>query len=1011
LPFTVLSIGKLARGQAGYYLDQARRSVDRRTSLTSGVEDYYLGGPEAAGEWIGSLAIAFALTGTVEDDELRLALDARSPGTGELLPRRPLRVPGFDVTFSAPKSVSVLFGVGGHRIRAEVRHAHDRAVAAAFGYLERNAAGSRRGRGGHEAIRGRGLLAAAFRHRTSRAGDPQLHTHVLIANVTCGADGVWRSLDGRRLYAHAKTAGYLYEARLRAELTRSLGVAWTRPRNGIADIVGVPLAVLRAFSRRRAEIERELRRLNLDGAAAAQVAALNTRRRKDYDVTPEQLAPEWRARARRLGIDAATIEAQVVGQWRPPGLVGRSLDTLRSLLASPSGLTCERSVVTRRDAIQMWCDRLPPGLDMTVERIEREVDALLRSDAFLPVLAPRPAATATIRRRDGRTVTAIPDERQYTTPDLVAAEQRIIRSATEGEAPVAAPTAVTRAIADRPALADEQADMVRRLTRDPARISVVVGKAGAGKTYALEAARAAWESSGLTVMGAAVARRAARELEEGSGIVSTSIAALLADLERAPALTLPPRTVVVIDEASLLPTRQLDTLVTHVVRADAKLVLVGDHRQLPAIQAGGAFEGLARRLGAIELTENRRQEAEWERAALDLLRDGQAPEALAMYRDHDRLVIGDDAASIRAALVSDWWQGGEVGDALMIAFRRADVRELNARARELMSRANRLGPETLDLPYGAFAAGDRVVLRRNDRRRSVANGDRGTVVRVDPAGERLEVAIGQRHVTLDASYLAVRGGRSALTHGYAVTGHVAQGMTVDRALVLGTDTLFQEWGYVAMSRGRTVNRFYAVASAPERDEFAPAEGRHDPIADITAALERSQAKLMATDLGRIAFEHGDALEREVATLRADGAASTEATIRELRRTRLALQEDATGGPIERMLEQDRHAALAETARRLETGLGEPELTTMARVSVLQRELRRREHRATTARRLIVSPDMFEAIGPRPERPLELARWCRNATTFELADRAEVGTRRHLSSGRVSREPAPPGRTG
>ena len=187
----------------------------------------------------------------------------------------------------------------------------------------------------------------------------------------------------------------------------------------------------------------------------------------------------------------------------------------------------------------------------------------------------------------------------------------------------------------------------------------------------------------------------------------------------------------------------------------------------------------------------------------------------------------------------------------MIAFRRADVRELNARARALMEQNGRLGSNALQLRHAEFAAGDRVVLRRNDRRRGVANGDRGTVLEVDLARRTLDVAIGHRRVTLDDSYLAGRGGRPAITHGYAVTGHVAQGMTVDRALILGTDSLFQEWGYVAMSRGRTMNRFYAVASSPERDEFAPSDGRHDPIADITAALERSRAKVMASDVGRI----------------------------------------------------------------------------------------------------------------------------------------------------------------
>ena len=168
--------------------------------------------------------------------------------------------PGFDLTFSAPKSVSVLFGIGDDELRAVLRDAHDGAVIDALGYLEREAAVTRRGPGGVHAIAGNGFVAAAFRHRTSRAGDPQLHTHVLVANLTLGADGRWSTLDGRRIYAHAKTAGYLYEARLRSLLTRELGVEWTPVRNGIADIAGVPPTVLRAFSRRRADIEAELER-------------------------------------------------------------------------------------------------------------------------------------------------------------------------------------------------------------------------------------------------------------------------------------------------------------------------------------------------------------------------------------------------------------------------------------------------------------------------------------------------------------------------------------------------------------------------------------------------------------------------------------------------------------------------------------------------------------------------------------------------------------------------------
>ena len=206
----MLSIGKLATGQAEYYLEQAHGSVTRAAAVRSGVEDYYLGGPEADGIWAGAGAAALGLRGTVGARELDRVLNGEHPATGEPLGRvLKARVPGFDLTFSAPKSVSVLFGIGDDELRATLRDAHDQAVLDALGYMERTAAVTRRGPGGVHAIAGNGFVAAAFRHRTSRAGDPQLHTHVLVANLTLGVDGQWSTLDGRRIYAHAKTAGYL----------------------------------------------------------------------------------------------------------------------------------------------------------------------------------------------------------------------------------------------------------------------------------------------------------------------------------------------------------------------------------------------------------------------------------------------------------------------------------------------------------------------------------------------------------------------------------------------------------------------------------------------------------------------------------------------------------------------------------------------------------------------------------------------------------------------------------
>src|SRR4051794_41328840 len=208
--------------------------------------------------------------------------------------------------------------------------------------------------------------------------------------------------------------------------------------------------------------------------------------------------------------------------------------------------------------------------------------------------------------------------------------------------------------------------MVRRLVLDPDAVAVVVGQAGTGKTFALDAAREAWEASGHRVRGAALARRAARELEHGAGIESTSITALLDTLRKRPLSTLGDDGVLVIDEAGMVPTRELAEIVEHVQRVEAKLVLVGDHRQLPELGAGGAFRGLLTRVPVIELTENRRQAAEWEREALMLVRSGPAGEAVSAYALHDRIVAGEDATAVRARLVADWWTAHDPDGALMV---------------------------------------------------------------------------------------------------------------------------------------------------------------------------------------------------------------------------------------------------------------------------------------------------------------------------------------------------------
>ncbi len=872
----MLSIGKLGAGQADYYLE----------AVGQGVEDYYAGAGEAPGAWAGSAAGELEVFGQVEGGLLHRALSGQHPQTGDPLVKPPggggVRVPGFDLTFSAPKSVSVLFGLGDAGLSGEVRAAHEAAVGAALGYMERQGAVARRGHGGTESVLGNGFLAAAFRHRTSRAGDPQLHTHVLVANMTRGPDGRWTALDARRLYVNAKTGGYLYQAQLRAELTRRLGVEWGPVRRGQADLAGIPPGVLRAFSRRRAELEQRMAERGERSSRAAQVAALDTRQAKDYSVAAESLGEEWRERARTLGLEPEHLRELVgraVARELDPGAVAAVEDEL----VGSEGLTGRRSTFTRRDVLQAWCERLPQGAD--VEVVEGLADELLAGDRVVPLAADVRGLTHSdvVRRADGRVVPATVEERRYSTPELLALERRIIdgsRGRRDEQAGTVSADRVDAVLSARPELSTEQVRMVRRLLSGGEGVQVVVGPAGTGKTFALDAARAGWEAEGYHVIGAALARRAARELQDGAGIPSTSLAALLGDLREGGerGLLADGRTVLVVDEAGMVGTRTYGELLEHAARAQAKVVLVGDHRQLPEIDAGGVFRGLLARGGAVELTENRRQREGWERDALAALREGAAGPALAAYARHGRLVMADTAGGVRERLIADWWhatQDPSGEEAVMIAARRDDVADLNTRARNRMRAGQHLGNTELRVDGRVFAVGDRVVALRNARRLDVLNGTRATITAVDLEHRSLTLRTSDGHtLELPASYLDARTDRGGptLDHGYAITGHKAQGMTTGRAFVLGSEDLYREWGYVALSRGRTSNHLYLTAPTNHRDEIAPAEPPTDRLTTLTRALEHSRGQQLATDT---TSPHAELTEQPTGLLRREHAELTQ----------------------------------------------------------------------------------------------------------------------------------------
>jgi conjugative relaxase-like TrwC/TraI family protein len=372
----VLCIAKVRAGGHGYYLDV----VDS--------------GAEAPGEWLSAGAARLGLHGVVEREDLATVLLGADPASGAALGGAWSRVSvaGFDLTFCAPKSVSVLHALGEPEVSAEVRSGHTEAVRRALSYVEVHALAVRRGSGPARMPQPvEGVPGAGFVHRVSRALDPHLHSHVVVANLGMAGDGTWSALDGRGVYAHGPAAGAVYHAQLRHELTRRLGVEWGPLDRGRADISGIGPEVRRAFSRRTLEIEANILELSRSKASSLEdpagtppanrpstrargMAALVTRADRDVNVLPEHLLPEWRGRALSAGLTPQRVES-VLGRVpshaldhdpTTDGEIGELVERSLTELGRP---------VARRDVVRTLCSTLPRGAP--AQSIERSSNSLI----------------------------------------------------------------------------------------------------------------------------------------------------------------------------------------------------------------------------------------------------------------------------------------------------------------------------------------------------------------------------------------------------------------------------------------------------------------------------------------------------------------------------------------------------------------------------------------------------------------------------------------------------------
>ncbi|MBX3438894.1 MAG: AAA family ATPase [Planctomycetaceae bacterium] len=351
-----------------------------------------------------------------------------------------------------------------------------------------------------------------------------------------------------------------------------------------------------------------------------------------------------------------------------------------------------------------------------------------------------------------------------------------------------------------------------------------------GKTFLLQVAREVWESAGRDVIGTALAAKAAQTLEEGSGISSLHLHSLLREIEQGKR-TLAPKTVLVLDEAGMVGTRMMERIVTLVEQAGARLVLVGDHRQLQAIDAGAPFRVIAERIGVAELREITRQRESWARDAVQELAAGEARSALTRFHERGLLTVTESREEAMRSLVHDWHgQVTSPRDALIFAGTRYETTILNRLCQETRLEACENIGDSLTVNGTRFFTGDRVLLTRNNSALLVRNGNMGTVVGVDAAKGYLRVELDNGfQVTIDTAVYP------HLSLGYAVTTHKGQGQTVEAAYILaGGSMTDRELSYVQGSRARGDTRLYTDAASA-----GPA------FSELVRNMQTSRAKDMA----------------------------------------------------------------------------------------------------------------------------------------------------------------------
>lgn len=800
-------------------------------------------------------------------------------------------VAGFDLVFSPVKSVSVLWALGGHQVRQVVEQVHEDAWRAALAYAEREAAFTRVGKNGVAQIDTSGFVATAFVHRDSRAGDPDLHTHVAVSNRVRGLDGQWRTPDSKQMHKVAVSASEYYNAALEQGLTAQLGVRWTEVaaragKRAVREIDGIPREWIQGFSQRRQQVEDGVDDLVADYVRRyghtpprdvqmklAQQAALADRPEKQALRTLAEQVADWTTQAQGMlpGQDIDAVLAAALGR----SAVAAGPVDVADLAARVVEVVSEhRSTWTvyhvRAEAIRQLKAHGFATAQARDHAVEQVTDAALGTESVELAVQLDPPPTL-LQRANGESVYERHGATRYTSQAILDAETRLLHAARRIAGPVV-PEPVVKTVISRyeqstgRTLDAGQRALVEQFTGCGQAVSVAIGPPGSGKSTAMRLVRSAWESTGHRVIGLAPSAGAARVLGDELGVHADTLHSLALAWAEGREVDVRAGDMLLVDEAGMAGTPLLDQVRALAAERGAVLRLVGDYRQLSAVEAGGALRLIHTDAGGTELARLHRFADPAEANAVLALRVGDTS-AGDFYANHERL-HGGARAAVLDQLYAAWKADTAAGrTSIMISDSNEVATELSGRAQAERRAAGTAEPGGIALHDGTIAGrGDRVVTRRNARglrvhggRDWVKNGDLWDVeARFDDGRLRVRNARHGGRITLPASYIAEH-----VELGYAATIHRSQGVTVDVTRAYLSPMAVREAALVALSRGIQANHAYfdtdeiLGTAEPEvlpGDLFYRYRESIPAAAALAAVIRREGAELSATEQLREALD-------------------------------------------------------------------------------------------------------------------------------------------------------------